>query len=118
MLIILRKISGKYLRLLSVKSNIFKKLIISTILFIVLVISGCGGDTWEAIVFPKKDNLLMHSSIGPFDTFKECRDASLQKLKDLISLDTGYFECGKNCKAGTSSYNRGCEDTMRGNVYK
>ncbi len=103
--------------MLNVKTKLFRKFKISILVCAVLAISGCG-DNWEGIVFHDKDKLLMYSTIGPFKTFEECRDASMEKLESLKALDKGYYECGKNCKAGTSSYNRGCEDSTRGNVYK
>ncbi len=94
--------------------------VIRAVLMIVLftVISGCGGDNWEGIVFPNKNKMLMFSSNGPFETLDECKNASMEKLESKNALDTGFYECGKNCKAGSSSYNRGCEDTERGNLYK
>ncbi len=94
--------------------------VIRAVLIVILftVISGCGGDSWEGIVFPNKNKLLMYRSIGPYETLEECKKASMEKLETMNALDIGYYECGKNCKAGTSSYNRGCEDTERGNLYK
>ena len=79
---------------------------------------ACSGDTWEGIVFTDRGNLLMYRSTGEFNSREDCEDASMAKLKSLNVLDKGFYECGKNCKAGSRSYKRGCEEIRLGNFYK
>ena len=79
---------------------------------------GCSGDKWEGIVFIDRDNLLMYHTTGEVESLEKCRDASMKMLKNLDALDKGFYECGKNCKDGSNSYERGCEETERGNVYR
>jgi hypothetical protein len=96
-----------------------KKLRFCILVILLLALSGCSNkEQWEGYVFPNKDNLLIHRNSGRFQSLQECKDASMAILESLDALEKGYYECGKNCKSGASHYNRGCEDSFRGNVYK
>lgn len=80
---------------------------------------GCSsGDVWEGLVYPDRDNLLMHMSYGKFKSLEKCETACLKALKSQNALQKGYYECGKNCKSGLASFNGDCEETVRGNYYK
>ena len=95
-----------------------KKLQFFLLMVILMGLPACSGDKWEGIVFTDRDNLLMYRSSGAFENLEECKDVSMKMLKSMSALDKGFYECGKNCKAGSNSYNRGCEETERGNLYK
>lgn len=95
-----------------------KKLQFFLLTILLTGLSACSGDTWDGIVFTDRDNLLMYRSSGAFESREECENASMAMLESLNVLDKGFYECGKNCKAGSSSYNRGCEETERGNFYR
>ncbi|GBE41146.1 hypothetical protein BMS3Bbin09_01036 [bacterium BMS3Bbin09] len=41
----------------------------------------------------------------------------MSMLKSENALDSGYYECGKNC-ISDNYYSRNCEELIRGNMYK
>ncbi len=87
--------------------------------FMFLAITACSsGDHWEGVVYPKKENLQINRSAGKFDSLEECKAGSMEFLKSMKAVETGYYICGKNCNAGLSHYNKNCEDIIRGNFYK
>lgn len=65
----------------------------------VMALSGCA-DQWEGFVYPDKDNLSKHFTIGKYSTLAECgraaRTALMQGRENGIAL--GDYECGLNCK--------------------
>ena len=81
---------------------------------LIATLMGCGRDTWEGFVYPNKDDLSKHRSLGTFSALEECRTAALSYLKGLGARERGDYECGKNCKT-TSSIGDGkvCEETLR-----
>ena len=93
---------------------------ISFLLIIVLaaLFAGCSGDKWDGIVFPDRNNLLIYHDSGTFKNIDECGTASMKMLESMHAVENGFYECGKNCTAASSSYNRGCEESERGNLYK
>ena len=64
-----------------------------------LLLSGCA-DKWEGFVYPDKDNLSRHFTVGSYSTLAECsraaRTALEQGRENGIAL--GDYECGLNCK--------------------
>lgn len=96
-----------------------KKLYLCFAIGIFLFISGCSsGDSWEGHVYPDRANLLITRDSGVFQNLESCEKACMAMLESMKSLDKGYYECGKNCKGGGSSYSMDCEDHIRGNYYK
>ena len=88
--------------------------IIRLSIFLIATLVGCGRDTWEGFVYPNKDDLSKHRSLGTFSALEECRTAALSYLKGLGALERGDYECGKNCKT-TPSIGDGkiCEEILR-----
>lgn len=96
-----------------------KKLYLCFGMVVLLFIAGCSsGDSWEGHVYPDRENLLINRTSGIFQDLESCEASCMAMLKSMDSLDKGYYECGKNCKEGSSSYNMDCEDNIRGNYYK
>ena len=90
----------------------------SIVLFILLLaLAGCSEDEWLGFAFPDKGKLLVYRQVGTFKTEQECDAAAMSVLRSLDALETGYYECGKNCKSD-SHFNRDCEELKRGNMYK
>jgi hypothetical protein len=76
-----------------------------------LILSGCLKEQWEGFVYPNKEDLTNHVSIGVFTSLEECRDHSLAKLEEISSIHAGDYECALNCKEG--SLPKICEKTER-----
>ncbi len=55
-------------------------------------------DKWEGFVYPDKNNLTKHISLGVFQSLENCRAAALQKLSQVSSVEKGDYECGLNCE--------------------
>ena len=95
-----------------------KKFISCIVLIILAALYGCSDkEPWDGYVFPDKNNLLIHRYTGKYQTREACEKASMGILESLKALDRGYYECGKNCEEG-SYYNRTCDESVRGNMYK
>jgi hypothetical protein len=77
---------------------------------IALSLVGCG-ERWEGFVYPDKNNLANHLSIGEYSSLENCRDAARSALKDISSITSGDYECGLNCSDGASQ--KICEKTGR-----
>ena len=78
-----------------------------------LLCTGCS-DKWEGFVYPNKDDLTKHRSLGHFPSLEECRAAARGMLEELKALERGDYECGKNCDDGSTFGGiKVCEDTLR-----
>jgi hypothetical protein len=93
--------------------NIMKKPRLILLVIFVFSFLGCNKDRWEGFVFPKRDNKLIQRDVGWFNSLEECRNKSMEMLKELGAVQDGYYECSKNCKPGSSFYMRKCEETVR-----
>lgn len=71
---------------------------------------GCA-DNWQATVYPNKGDLTNYKHLGKFPSLGECRDASIGYLKDIHALNSGDYECGKNCKYKDEYDMYVCEET-------
>lgn len=77
-----------------------------------LFLSSCGQDEWEGYVYPNKNNLTIHISLGAFDTLDECREYAYQTMASLTRPKMATFECGLNCETDASLGGiRVCEKT-------
>jgi hypothetical protein len=77
-------------------------------------LSGCESNRWESLVYPNKNDLTQHRSLGSFPSLEACRAAARRYLADLGALERGDYECGKNCKDSTSFREiRICDETLR-----
>ena len=95
-----------------------KILVVFLNLLVISFLSGCSGsDIWDGHVFPDREKLIMRHSSGSFHSQAECEKASMKMLRSLDALDTGYYECSKNCSAG-ESYEVKCEEKVLGNYYR
>jgi hypothetical protein len=70
--------------------------IVPMLLYLSIILTGCS-DRWQSKVYLNKQNLTNYRIIGEFSSIEECRDASLNYLRGIKALDTGDYECGKNC---------------------
>ena len=50
--------------------------------------------------------------VGEFSSLEECRDVSLNYLRGIKVLDTGDYECGKNCEYNSELDEYICEKTF------
>lgn len=61
-------------------------------------LSGCGADTWEGWVYQNRADHSVSQDIGVFDTLDQCRASAKSALEGMKAVDTGGYECKKNCK--------------------
>ncbi len=95
-------------------------LLIGVLMVTILVsIASCSdvkipftSDKWMATVYPDKNDLTIHRNLGEYNSLNACRDAIYTYMQDMNILETGDYECGKNCrqKSGMSFYI--CEETL------
>ena len=87
---------------------------LGTLCVLGLLLSACGSNSWESFVYPDKNNLKQHRSLGSFPSLEACRAAARRYLADLGALERGDYECGKNCKDSLSLRGiRVCDETLR-----
>ena len=79
---------------------------------LLLFLCGCG-DSWQATVYPNKNNLKDYKHLGEFTSIDECRRSCLGYLEDIHSLNKGDYECGKNCKYNSGDDMYVCEETLK-----
>jgi len=70
--------------------------IVPLLLYVSIMVTGCS-DSWQSKVYLNKQNKTNYRIIGEFSSLEECRDASLDYLRGIKALDTGDYECGRNC---------------------
>ena len=85
--------------------------VVPMLLYLSIILTGCS-DRWQGIVYVNKQNLTNYRNIGEFCSIEECRDASLNYLKGIKALDTGAYECKKNCKYNSELDEYICEKTV------
>jgi len=95
-----------------------KKFSFALIIVLAALLTACSGDKWDGVVFPDRDKLLMYHHSGTFKNNDECSSASMKMLESMHAVEKGFYECGRNCTSPASSYDRGCEEAERGNLYK
>lgn len=79
-----------------------------------LILSGCLKDEWEGFVYPNKNNLSEHISIGSYGSLEECRASAINALNKISSVHDGDYECGLNCKSKSGmGAIKVCEETSR-----
>ncbi len=79
-----------------------------------LLLAGCRQDRWAGFVYPDRGNLTVHREIGEFTTLETCRIAARKYLSDLGAIDTGDYECGKNCRSRRDLPGiKVCKETLR-----
>lgn len=79
----------------------FKIALLSTLSL--LLLSGCFGsgskeEKWTSFIYPDKSNQKRSMKFAEFNSLKECKDASINRLKSLGFEQRGYFKCGLNCE--------------------
>ena len=89
------------------------RVVSSIALFAAAVSWGCANDVWRGFVYPDRGDLLTHESIGTYSTLEDCRAAAHAYLKGIKAVDSGDYECGKNCHLDESSELQVCEETSR-----
>lgn len=83
---------------------------------IALTACACRDDTWVGIVYPNRDELLVHREIGTYSSVADCRTAAKAYLSGIAATRgdaAGDYECGKNCRQATPEGVRICEETAR-----
>jgi hypothetical protein len=82
-------------------------------LVVIAAVAGCSPDRFEANVYPDGQNLMKDVRAGTFATLEECRAASLRLLAEHGALESGDYECGKNCRDEPDFPGiRVCEETL------
>ena len=77
------------------------------------LLSACTDD-WEGFVYPNKNDLTIHLSIGHHETLEECRAAVIAALQQMKSVTRGDYECGLNCKANKDLGGiKVCDETVK-----
>jgi hypothetical protein len=85
-------------------------ILILTVLILGTLI-GCSKEEWSGFVYPNKNDLTDHRSIGTFTSLEQCRDVAVS-LMSSSNWHNGDYECGLNCK--NSSYGvLVCDQTLR-----
>ena len=85
--------------------------IVPLLLYLSITLTGCS-DRWQGKVYLNKQNLTNYRIIGEFSSLEECRDASLNYLRGIKALDTGDYECGKNCTYNSELDEYTCGKTL------
>lgn len=86
---------------------------LSVIAFLLTLLSGCS-DTWEGFVYPNKNDLSKHISIGDYKSLEACRASALTTLMQLGASERGDYECGLNCKIDSGLGDiKVCQETLR-----
>ena len=85
--------------------------IVPMLLYLSIILTGCS-DRWQSKVYLNKQNLTNYRIIGEFSSLEECRDASLNYLRGIKSLNTGDYECGKNCSYNSELDEYNCGKTL------
>ena len=78
---------------------------------LLLCLSSCSQGVWQALVYPDRDNLTDHLSIGEFQNLEECRDHAVAWIEDRNLSKVGDYECGWNCEYQDGIYS--CEETAQ-----
>jgi hypothetical protein len=95
-----------------------KRVLCIYLVAIPLFLSGCTpSEQWEGHVYPDRKTPLIHRVVSKSATLEECKEKSMGLLKNVNALETGYYECGKNCTEQSTFYQLKCEDKIRGNWY-
>jgi hypothetical protein len=86
---------------------------VGILLVALLLTAGCS-DTWEGFVYPSRNDLTRHRTVGTFSSLDECRSAALALLANLNALNRGDYECGRNCDDGSKHGGiKVCKETLR-----
>lgn len=81
--------------------------------FALLSLVACeGGDDWNGVAYPDASNLLEHQELGVFATLEDCRQAALSYLESTDALESGDYECGRDCESKGYGV-MVCEETRR-----
>lgn len=79
----------------------------------IFVLSGCMGkdnnEEWTSWIYPDKQNIKRSLKGNTFKTLKECKEASLLKMKALGIEKSGDYNCGLNCKFHEGMKTEVCE---------
>ena len=62
-------------------------------------VSSCAQDEWQGFIYPNRNDLTDHVSVGSFETLEQCGRAARSELMRISSLGAGDYECGLNCDA-------------------
>ncbi|MGJ0515371.1 MAG: hypothetical protein ACR65O_06405 [Methylomicrobium sp.] len=91
-----------------------KSRLITTAVVVALGISGCLKDEWEGFIYPNKDNLSEHITIGSYKSLEECRTSAISALNKISSVSSGDYECELGCELRSDMGGiKVCEKTER-----
>lgn len=91
-----------------------RQYLITIIIVLSFMVSGCLKEEWEGFVYPNKNNLSEHISIGSYKSLEECRISAINVLNKISSVSAGDYECGLNCKSKSDMGGlKICEETSR-----
>lgn len=91
-----------------------KSHLMAAVVTVAFATSGCLKEEWEGFVYPNKNDLANHISIGAYKSLEECRASALNALLKISSVSAGDYECGLNCGQRSGMGNlKICEKTER-----
>ena len=70
-------------------------------------------DSWDAWVYPDRENMTVSMSLVGFRTFEECQQAAIDKLRSLSDPEQGDYECGYKCRFDPSIQTNVCKETKK-----
>jgi len=70
--------------------------IVLMLVYLSILLTGCS-ERWQSKVYVNKQNPANYRIVGEFSSLEECRNASLHYLRGIKALDTGDYECGRDC---------------------
>jgi len=93
----------------------FKIVLLSTLSL--LLLTGCFGSgskeqKWTSFIYPDKSNQKRSMKFAEFNSLQECKDASINRLKNLDLSQRGFFKCGLNCKYHDGMKTEICEKML------
>ena len=81
-----------------------------------LLLAGCDDrpGEWSAIIYPDRNNRTRFSVTPRFKTFSYCREAALERMRELQIEKTGDYECGFRCDPNSDPHRMNvCQETRK-----
>lgn len=64
-----------------------------------LVLAGCGErEEWTGWAYPNANDMTLSVGLSGFDTFEQCQQATIDRLRAFPNPDAAAYACGRGCK--------------------
>lgn len=85
------------------------------VLFLLFLLSGCDdrAKEWTGWAYPNRNDLTVSESLSGFNSFEECQEAVINKLRTYPDPDAGDYECGYMCRYNPSMQTNVCKETRK-----